>query len=129
MAENYFPTVVIGGGVTGLSAAYHTGEESLVLERNSRVGGTSRSEEREGVLFDYVGHTIWAQDPYARGMLAGLLQDNLYFQSYQVATHTGERHLPPLRKSRRPNPVPSLPDRVAAEYTRSLGEGEGRAAR
>src|SRR4029077_17578155 len=33
------PVVIIGAGPTGLSAAYHLGDDALLLERNDRVGG------------------------------------------------------------------------------------------
>src|SRR5207302_2718469 len=37
------PVIVIGAGPTGLSAAYHLGEDSVLLEANDRVGGWCRS--------------------------------------------------------------------------------------
>jgi hypothetical protein len=33
------PVVVVGAGPTGLSAAYHLGQDALLLEQNDRVGG------------------------------------------------------------------------------------------
>ena len=36
------PTVVVGAGPTGLSAAYHLGADSLLLEQADRVGGWCR---------------------------------------------------------------------------------------
>ena len=37
------PVVVIGAGPTGLSAAYHPGEDAVLLEANGTVGGWCRS--------------------------------------------------------------------------------------
>lgn len=38
-SEPIAPVVVIGAGPTGLSAAYHLGSNSLLVEQDSRVGG------------------------------------------------------------------------------------------
>src|SRR5690606_33044584 len=35
----HFDTVILGAGPTGLSAAYHLGRNTLVLERGEQVGG------------------------------------------------------------------------------------------
>ncbi len=43
------PVLVIGAGPTGLSAAYHLGEEALLLEQADRVGGWCRSVEDNGL--------------------------------------------------------------------------------
>jgi UDP-galactopyranose mutase len=59
-----FETVVIGAGPTGLSAAWHAGEDSLLLEQNSTVGGWCRSIEVNGFTFDYAGHIMFSSDPY-----------------------------------------------------------------
>src|SRR5690606_2154956 len=56
--------VVIGAGPTGLSAAYHLGEGSLLLEQNETVGGWCRSIEDRGFTFDYAGHIMFSNDPY-----------------------------------------------------------------
>jgi UDP-galactopyranose mutase len=55
---------IIGGGPTGLSAAYHLGEDTLLLERNESVGGWCRSIEDKGFTFDYAGHIMFSNDPY-----------------------------------------------------------------
>lgn len=47
--------VVIGGGVSGLSAALHLtrgGAEVRLLEASSRLGGNIRTEEHDGFLYD-----------------------------------------------------------------------------
>ena len=51
--------VILGGGATGLSAAYHFGGGSVVLERESRVGGGCRSIEDTGFTFDCAGHIMF----------------------------------------------------------------------
>src|SRR5262249_3830883 len=56
--------VIVGAGPTGLSAAYHLGEDSLLIEQNNRVGGWCRSIEENGFTFDYAGHIMFSSDPY-----------------------------------------------------------------
>ena len=56
--------IVIGAGPTGLSAAYHLGEDRSCIEQNDRVGGWCRSIEDDGFTFDYAGHIMFSNDPY-----------------------------------------------------------------
>ena len=39
-------TVILGAGPAGLSAAYHLKGESLLIEKEDRVGGLARSKDR-----------------------------------------------------------------------------------
>ena len=55
------PVVILGAGLAGLSAAYHAkkrGLPHLLFEREARVGGLVRSEQRNGFSFDYTGHLL-----------------------------------------------------------------------
>ncbi len=54
-------TVVIGGGVTGLVAAWRlveAGQDVVVLEARDRVGGRLRNERHEGSLFEIGGQWV-----------------------------------------------------------------------
>jgi len=77
-------TVVIGAGRTGLSAAYHLGEDAVLLEQHSRVGGWCRSIEDKGFTFDYAGHIMFSNDPYVHEMYAMLLGDNVHWQDREA---------------------------------------------
>ncbi len=77
-------TVVIGAGPTGLSAAYHLGEQSLLLEQNDSIGGWCRSVEEGGFTFDYAGHIMFSNDPYVHEMYRMLLGDNLHWQDREA---------------------------------------------
>src|SRR5688500_8368155 len=81
---DYPPTVVIGAGPTGLSAAYHLGEEALLLEQQDRVGGWCRSIVDRGFTFDYAGHIMFSQDPYVHELYKLLLGDNLHWQDREA---------------------------------------------
>ncbi len=55
--------VIIGGGLAGMSTAWHLGDEpSVVLEGAAEAGGLCRSREREGFVFDYTGHLLHLRD-------------------------------------------------------------------
>ncbi len=69
--------IILGAGLTGLSAAYHLEEDSAVFEKNSEIGGLARSEEVDGYLFDYAPHILYTVNPCAEQMIKDLLKDNL----------------------------------------------------
>ncbi len=77
-------TIVIGAGPTGLSAAYHLGQDALLLERNSRVGGWCRSLEVDGFTFDFAGHIMFSNEPYVHQLYQMLLGDNVHWQDREA---------------------------------------------
>ncbi len=76
--------VVIGAGPTGLSAAYHLGEDSILIEQNTRVGGWCRSIESEGFTFDFAGHIMFSNDPYVHKLYEMLLGENVHWQDREA---------------------------------------------
>jgi protoporphyrinogen oxidase/glycosyltransferase involved in cell wall biosynthesis len=72
--------VIVGAGPTGLSAAYHLGAGSVLLERNASVGGWCRSIEDQGFTFDHAGHIMFSNDPYVLKLYDTLLGDNQHWQ-------------------------------------------------
>ena len=46
--------VIIGGGLTGLSAAVSLGREAVLLEGSAEVGGLCRSYRRDGWMMSLV---------------------------------------------------------------------------
>src|SRR5688572_14130370 len=55
--------LVLGGGLAGLSTAYHLGAAPhLVLEAESSPGGLCRSRLVDGFTFDYTGHLLHLRD-------------------------------------------------------------------
>lgn len=73
--------LILGGGLAGLSTAFHLnqagGISSLVVEKNSLVGGTAGSVRRAGFTFDYTGHLLHLHDPYGKKLVLDLLRGNL----------------------------------------------------
>ncbi|MBY0514369.1 MAG: FAD-dependent oxidoreductase [Gemmataceae bacterium] len=76
--------MVIGAGPTGLSAAYHLGENAVLLEANDTVGGWCRSLVDNGFTFDWAGHIMFSNDPYVHEMYKLLLGDNVHWQDREA---------------------------------------------
>jgi protoporphyrinogen oxidase len=67
--------IVLGAGLSGLSAAYHLrdrGVRAEVLEREARAGGACRTVERDGFSFDLTGHLLHLARPESRELLESL---------------------------------------------------------
>jgi protoporphyrinogen oxidase len=72
--------VVVGAGLTGLAAAgalRASRAETLILERNRRIGGLCSSFRCEGYTFDYTGHFLHLRDPRVRSLVDRGLAGNL----------------------------------------------------
>jgi UDP-galactopyranose mutase len=79
-----YAAIVIGAGPTGLSAAYHLGKGSLLLEQRPAVGGWCRSVYENGFTFDYAGHIMFSNDPYVHELYRKLLGDNVHWQDREA---------------------------------------------
>ncbi|MEK6647371.1 MAG: FAD-dependent oxidoreductase [Candidatus Firestonebacteria bacterium] len=87
-------TVILGGGLTGLSVAYHLGDNSIVLEKSSRVGGLCKSEKINGWTFDYTGHLLHFRNEYAKKLVFKLLNGNLKKNIRRAYIYTFDRYIP-----------------------------------
>jgi protoporphyrinogen oxidase len=60
--------VILGGGLTGLSAAFHLEQcgffDYTLYEKDATVGGLCRSLIVDGFTFDYTGHLLHISDQY-----------------------------------------------------------------
>jgi oxygen-dependent protoporphyrinogen oxidase len=66
-----FDVAVIGGGISGLAAAYelhHQGYQVVVLERQVRPGGNAVSERFDGFLMEHGPTTVTAATPAAAAL-------------------------------------------------------------
>ncbi len=79
-------TLIFGGGLTGLSTAYHldrlaqqTGDASLanylLVERDSRLGGLTRTEFIQGYGFDHTGHWLHLRHPEMKALVQTVMGD------------------------------------------------------
>jgi protoporphyrinogen oxidase len=65
--------VVLGGGLTGISTAYHLKRPWLLLEKEARLGGHARTDVVNGFHFDKTGHWLHLRDPYTKALIDELL--------------------------------------------------------
>jgi len=59
---NHSPTIIIGAGPAGLTAAYQLVKRNIqpiVIEKSSQVGGLARTETYKGYRFDIGGHRFF----------------------------------------------------------------------
>jgi UDP-galactopyranose mutase len=73
--------LVAGGGIAGLSAAYHMtlmdSHDYVVLEAQDEVGGIARSfQTDDGFTFDYGSHILYTKSNYVAQLYKQLLGDN-----------------------------------------------------
>ncbi len=73
MSATSHPVVILGAGLTGLSAAYHLGAPSLVIEREAEVGGLARTHVEDGFTFDCTGHLLHLRDARVVALVERLL--------------------------------------------------------
>ena len=59
--------MILGGGLAGLSAAYHS--DGLVYEGETRVGGHAKSARRDGFVFDEGIHVLHTRNQYVLDLL------------------------------------------------------------
>jgi len=61
--------IILGAGLTGLSAAHFLGRKKIkpvILEKERTAGGLCRTEEKNGFFFDYTGHLLHFKKPSSR---------------------------------------------------------------
>lgn len=60
--------IIIGAGLTGLSAAYHLEQAGYtdfqIFEKEPEIGGLCKSIIQDGFTFDFTGHLLHISDPY-----------------------------------------------------------------
>lgn len=70
-------TIILGGGLAGLSAAYYLGGDVSVLEAEEKPGGLCRSFQRDGFTYDIGGHILFSKDRDLLDEITGWLGDNV----------------------------------------------------
>ncbi|HEX2568694.1 MAG TPA: FAD-dependent oxidoreductase [Polyangia bacterium] len=67
------PVVILGGGLTGISTAFHLTSPWILFEKEDRLGGHARTDVVRGFHFDKTGHWLHLRDPYIKQLVAELL--------------------------------------------------------
>ncbi|MEI8283806.1 MAG: FAD-dependent oxidoreductase [bacterium] len=79
------PVLVLGAGLSGLSASFHIGHEKcLIFEKDASPFGHIRSEAREGFTWDQGPHVSFTKSEYVRDLFAESVSDE--FEDYPVRT-------------------------------------------
>jgi protoporphyrinogen oxidase len=115
------PCLILGAGPTGLSAAYHYGSNSVVVEREAKPGGSCRSIEDTGFTFDFAGHVMLSDDPYVQDLYRLLLGDNVHWQEYNAWIYSDGTYT--RCPSQGAPPHAQSPTRVAARFGYPLRGG------
>jgi len=77
MNNNSTNYLILGAGLTGMSAASILKEEAIVLEKTERPGGLVKSINLDGYWFDHVIHLLHFRDPRTESIIKKLLGDTL----------------------------------------------------
>ena len=93
--------VIIGAGLTGLSAAYHLEKKGFfdykIFEKDASPGGLCRSVYQDGFTFDYTGHLLHISDPYFQSFVntvVGMETLNSVHRRSFVYSHNVYTHYP-----------------------------------
>lgn len=79
MKESQEVTLIVGAGITGLTAAYlfsREGERCVVLEKNKEIGGLCRTFKLDDIIFDLGPHFFFYNPDFeAERFMMSLLKD------------------------------------------------------
>ena len=114
--------LILGGGLAGLSTAYHLGDAPhLVLEAESEPGGLCRSRRVGEFVFDYTGHLLHLRDPRAKALVDDLLPGAFRIIERRALIRTRGVTLPfPFQANLHGLP-PDLVARCLLDFVESLG--------
>lgn len=88
---------VIGGGLSGLSAAFHlkeAGKEFFLFEKEEEPGGLAASFLVNGFSFDYTGHYLHFKTNYGRAFVQKLLKKNIETHYRRASVFAAGEYIP-----------------------------------
>ena len=68
--------LVLGGGLAGLSAAFHSKHPCMILDRNKDPGGLVATVQHGEFLFDIAPHVFFTDDDYALHLFVDLVGES-----------------------------------------------------
>jgi len=87
--------VILGAGLSGLSAAFHLKtKEFRIFEKEAEAGGLCRSVVHDGFTFDHTGHLLHLRHPYTQKLLQELLPDRLIRHQRRAAIYLKGSYIP-----------------------------------
>ncbi len=116
--------VVLGAGPAGLTAAWEAarhGMDAVVFEKDTQVGGISRTVEHEGFRFDIGGHRFFTKVPAVRALWHELLGNDLITRERLSRIYYADRFfdypLKPLGAVRGLGPIEAV--RIGLSYVKA----------
>lgn len=111
-------TLIIGGGLSGLSAGYTLeGKRSyFIAEREARAGGLAASIKKNGYTFDYSGHLLHLHHPETSKLICELLKDNINVINRDARVYINKKWIPFPFQSH----LKGLPEKVRSECVREF---------
>jgi len=80
---------IFGGGLAGLSTAYHLRDKNyFLLEKENKVGGLCSSKKVNDYTFDYAPHILFTNDDHVRNLILNLLGKNLVEKERRAYIYT-----------------------------------------
>lgn len=76
--------IILGAGLSGLSAAYHLKENYEIFDREEKIGGLCRSITIDDFVFDYGPHILFPKDEYTSKLIRRLLNKNFFHQQREA---------------------------------------------
>ena len=80
-------TIVLGAGLSGLSAAHHLGGDCEVFEQEPWIGGHSHTHAIDGFRFDEGAHVFFGQDDISREFVWEPLKDEMEHHQAEIWNH------------------------------------------
>lgn len=122
------PIVIIGAGISGLTAGYalkKAGRDVIIVERSSGPGGLARSLDLDGCIYDIGPHYFFLKtDPRADALVKECLGDEALVFDFQVSVLYRGSNLawPPNMKSLFKLPMSSIVTTVKNSIRRRFPE-------
>lgn len=95
-------TLILGGGLAGLSCSYHLGHQNcLIIERKSYLGGHAATHQRDGAFWDEGPHVSFTKHSEVKQLLTWSADGDIldyptqvgnYFQGHWIP-HPAQSHL------------------------------------
>ena len=80
-------TIILGAGLSGLSAAHHLGGDCEVFESEPWTGGHSHTHSASGFSFDEGAHVFFGQDDISREFVWEPLKDQMHHHQAEIWNH------------------------------------------
>src|SRR3989344_360980 len=82
-------TIILGGGIAGLSLAHFLQDKSIILEKEAQLGGLGRSFQLNGISYDIGPHILFSKNKEVLNFHLSLIPTNTIRRSNQIL-HRGK---------------------------------------